>query len=229
LTRATGAATAACAVYAACAAGLLAWPLAATALPMGSLGTWMLMGDANAGSRDLSANYAITPRDALGGGLARWDDGGRLRETAGLNYTRLVRRWNLPHAQANLWFVGQAGAARLAGGEGAGAAAARAPFASLAVLADYETTRVYLGGGLRPLRGGDGLRWDTAWARAGFSFYEAEYDEVQPWFVLEAKRERGAFERKSLATPMLRLIHRRFFVELGGNRDGGVFNFMFNY
>lgn len=214
-------------IRAACAAGLLALPLAAAALPMGSVDTWMLMGDASSGSRDLSANYALTPRDALGAGFARWEDGGRLRETAAASYTRLLRRWNLPHAQANLWLVGQAGAARLAGP--ADGAAARAPFASIAVLADYETTRVYVGGGLRPLRGADGLRWDSAWARAGFSFYEAEYDEVQPWFVLEAKRERGAFERKNTATPLLRLIHRRYFVELGGNRDGGVFNFMFNY
>ena len=198
---------------------------------MGSVDSWMVMGDLTRESRDLFANYALTPRDALGAGTARWDErgagGGELRrDTAALTYTRLLTRWNLPHAQANLWWVAQAGQARadLPGGGRRGRA-----FGALALLADYETTRVYAGAGLRPLRGGAGLRWDQAWLRAGLSFYEAEYDEVQPWFVLETKRERGAFERKSLTTPMLRFIHRRFFVELGGNREGAILNFMFNY
>ncbi len=213
------------------AAALLA-PSLAAALPMGSVATWMVMGDFNAGSRELAANHALTGRDAIGAAAARWSEGHRRRETAALTYTRLVQRWNLPHAQANLWLVAQAGHSRAdSGGPGEGGRPGRqrGGFGALALLADYETTRVYAGGDLRPLRGAQGLRQDTAWLRTGLSFYEAEYDQTQPWFVPEARRQRGTFERKALATPMLRLIDRRYFVELGANRDGGVFNFMLNY
>ena len=57
-----------------CAAATTALPLAggpARALPMGSIDTWMVMGDFAARSSDLAANYAITPRDALGAAVSR--------------------------------------------------------------------------------------------------------------------------------------------------------------
>jgi hypothetical protein len=206
------------------------------ALPMASQGFWMVMGDADADDRELSVNYALTGRDAFGGGLARFEspEHGSMamtstRELATLTYTRLVNRWNLPHAQANVWFVGQAGGLR---GEdlGDGTRTVWSP----AVLADWETTRLYLGGGLETMRAGDWRR-DSAYARTGFSFYEVEYEEVQPWFIVEVKRDREVIPRAGAAPhdvaktewmPMLRFIHRRWFVELGARSDGAHVSFM---
>lgn len=211
---------------------LFATTPAAFALPMASEGSWMTMADFNSGGeRDIAANYAVTGRDAFGVMAARWKEpvlhGGvhaqhHERESAGLTYTRLVHRWNLPHAQANLWFVGSAGRAR-----GHGWAGERS-FWSPAVMADYETTRLYLGAGLEPKRG-SGLRHDTAWVRAGFSFYEVDYEQVQPWFIVESKRVRYAGTTRDEVTPLLRLIHRGLFVELGRNREGTQFNLMWAY
>lgn len=230
-------------------AGVLGCALAlpAAALPMATQGFWMVMGDANAGDSELSANYALTSRDAIGGAIARFESPGHgaamagdRRESATLTYTRLVKRWNMPSAQANLWFVGQAGGLRAMGLGGAGRSDSRALW-SPAVLADWETTRLYAGGGLKTQRAGSWRR-DTAYARTGFSFYEVEYEEVQPWFILEVKREseriplvghgpHTAFHRAAETEwmPMLRFIHRRWFVELGVNREGGMFNLMFNH
>jgi hypothetical protein len=191
------------------ACGLIA--TTAQALPMGSVDTWMVMGDFAARSGDFAVNYALTPRDALGGAVGRWrtepEAGSRRREYGALAYTRLLQRWNLPDAQANLWFVGLAGRLR----DEAGSRSLLAP----AVLADYETTRVYVSGGLKTMHAGR-TRQHTAYARAGFSFYEVDYDEIQPWFVLEARRMRGLSDETEI-TPMLRLIHKRYFVELGVN------------
>lgn len=206
----------------------MAVPGLAAALPMGSQDSWMVMGDFTSDARELAANYALTARDALGVAGGRWTEPAHLgrherrRDFAALTYTRLLQRWNLPHAQANLWFVGQLGGAQAREAEGT------ERLWSAAGLADYETTRVYLGGGVEAMRAGP-LRHDSAYARAGFSFYVAEYDEVQPWFVVESKRERWRNDAKDSVTPMLRLIHRRFFLELGGNRDGAMLNFMLNY
>ncbi|MBL8329810.1 MAG: hypothetical protein JNJ71_13255 [Rubrivivax sp.] len=201
------------------------------ALPMGSQDTWMVMADASADASELAANFAFTRRDALGFALGRWEEKPHAgapaahmqrREFAALSYTRQLQRWNLPHAQANLWFVGGVGSARAQGHPGSHA------LWSAAGLADYETTRVYAGAGWELMRAGP-LRHDTASARAGFSFYEAEYDEMQPWFILEVKRERFSAVAKNTVTPLLRIIHRRVFAELGANRDGAVFNLMLNY
>jgi hypothetical protein len=205
---------------------------AASALPMASDGSWMVMGDFGGnGDRDLAANFAVTGRDAFGAMASRWREPvmhaglhERMldREAAGLTYTRLVQRWNLPHAQANLWFVGMLGGVRGDGLDGT------RTLWSTAVQADYETTRVYAGAGFEPMRGDD-VRHDTTWARAGFSFYEVEYEEPQPWFVLEARHTRYGSMSEVTWTPLLRIIHRRLFVEVGGNDDGAQLNFMYAY
>jgi hypothetical protein len=205
---------------------------AALALPMASEGSFMAMVDLHsAGERDAAVNYALTGRDALGVMAARWHEPvlhagvharKHERESVGLTYTRLVHRWNLPHAQANLWFVGTVGQAR-----GHGWAGSRR-FRSPAVMADYETTRLYAGAGVEPKRG-SGLRHDTAWVRAGFSFYEVDYEQVQPWFIVESRRTRTTAGSRDEVTPMLRLIHRGVFVELGRNREGTQFNLMWAY
>ncbi|MCU0813303.1 MAG: hypothetical protein MUC32_02900 [Burkholderiaceae bacterium] len=204
----------------------------ASALPMASQGSVMVMGDFNGGGeRELAANYAVTGHDAFGAMAGRWleptlhagEHGVKLvREASALTYTRLVHRWNLPHAQANLWFVGMLGGVR---GDDLGGTST---LWSTAVQADYETTRVYAGAGFEPMRG-DGVRHDSAWVRAGFSFYEVDYEQAQPWFVVEAKRTRYTTTDETLVTPMLRVIHRRYFVELGANDDGVQLNFMLTY
>lgn len=191
---------------------------AATALPMGSRGDTMLMLESSPDEREFAGNYAISGTHAPGALLGRWTEHHAVRDYAAASWTHRIHRWNLPHAQANLWAVGLLGQAR---GDGQ-----RQALAGGALMADYETTRVYAGAGLHAMRAGD-WRHDRAWLRTGFSFYEAAYDAVQPWFIVELKRQRQQFDTKTVVTPMLRLIHKRVFVELGANRDGGQFNVMY--
>ena len=223
---------------------LAAWALAlaslglhgtASALPMGHYESWMLMLDSTPAGRSFSANYAVAQTWAPGGTLRRWQEpvdhgASLLRESAGLSLTHRLHRWNLPHAQANLWLVGDAGQVRRAAGHGR--TGGQGGYGSLAFMADFETTRVYFGGSLKALRGEDSLRHNVARLRTGFSFWEAEYEGIQPWLLVEAERTRysaGSMREGTLFTPMLRFIHRRWFVELGVNREGGMFNLMFNH
>lgn len=82
---------------------------------------------------------------------------------------------------------------------------------------DYETTRIYLAATARLYRA-RGLNHDYASVRAGFSFFEADYDEIQPWLVVEARRMRDLSDKTEI-TPMLRLVHKRFFFEAGVNNS----------
>lgn len=195
---------------------------AAQAAPMGFKDSAMAMGDFSPNWRESWVNYALTARDAVGaGGLyMRSDDKSKTRTLAEVNYTRLVTRWNLPHAQANVWFF--AGAGAIQGNDFSGSKLALAP----GLQVDYETTRVYLAATARLYRA-SGLNHDFASVRAGFSFYEVNYDEIQPWFIVEARRMRGLSD-KTEVTPMLRLIHNRYFVELGvSNSKQARANFMY--
>ena len=179
--------------------------------PMGFKDSTMAMGDFGPNWREAWVNHAFTSRDAIGaGGLRMRSDDKRLtRDFAELTYTRLVKRWNAEHSQANFWFVGGAGLLR--GNDFSGTKTMLAPGVSF----DWETTRLYLSGAARLYRA-RGINHDYASMRAGFSFYEVDYDEVQPWFIVEARRMRGLSDRTEI-TPMLRLIHNRYFIEAGVN------------
>jgi hypothetical protein len=194
----------------------------ALAAPMGFKGSQMAMGDFSPNWREAWVNHALTARDAVGAGVLwmRADDRSRTREAVEATYTRLVARWNAEHSQANVWFVGGLGTVR--GSDFAGTRALIAPGLQL----DYETTRVYVSAFGRLYRAED-LNHDYGALRAGFSFYESEYDETQPWLVVEARRMRGLSAGTEI-TPMLRLINKGYFIEAGVNLDRQArFNFMY--
>lgn len=193
----------------------------AMAGPMGFKGSTMVMGDFSPNWQETWVNYALTARDAIGiGGVAMRSDDKRLtREAVEVNATRLLSRWNMPEAQANLWLVGGLGTVK--GNNLTGSRTLLAPGVQL----DFETTRVYLSTNARLYRAKE-INHDYASVRVGFSFYEADYDEVQPWLILEARRMRG-LSGKTEVTPMLRLIHQRYFVEMGVSQSRQLrFNLM---
>ncbi len=198
--------------------------------PMGFNESFMAMGDFNNNWRESFVNYAITPRDAFGLGAVymRSDDKSKTRTLEELTYTRLLHRWNAPHSQANLWFVGGIGALQgkdeLIGKND--------DFDKIMVTPgiqfDYETTRVYVAANYRFYRASD-INHDYSAVRAGFSFYEPSYDSTQPWFILEARNMNGLSDKIEI-TPMLRLINKSFFVEAGMNTDYKPrFNFMITF
>ncbi len=207
---------------------LLAMTTLAHAAPMGFKESTMVMADFSPKWRELSANYAVTPRDAFGAGLLamRSDDQhgphAKRRNATLANYTRLAQRWNMPSAQANMWLF--AGLGTVSGNDFAG----QRTFWSPGVQVDYETTRLYVASTLRLYRASE-MNHDTLSLRAGFSFYETDYDEPQPWLIVEAKRSRGLTEKTEI-TPMLRVIHKRYFVEAGVSNAGtGRVNLMLNF
>ncbi len=208
----------------ACAAAMLlalTTPLS-LAGPMGFKDSTMTMGDFSPNWQEAWVNYAITPRDAFGaGGLYMRSDDQRLtRSLAEVTYTRLAKRWNGEHSQANIWLLAGAGAVK--GNDFTDTRFMLAP----GISADFETTRVYVSATARLYRA-PGINHDFASARAGFSFYETDYDEVQPWLVVEARRMNNLSDQTEI-TPMLRFIHSRYFVEIGVNNAKQTrFNFMY--
>jgi hypothetical protein len=185
----------------------------AQARPMGFKQSWMLMGDLSPDEQMLLLNYAVTAKDAVGVGVQRMrpDDKRFTHDEASVNYTRLLHRWNLPDAQANLWFVGAVGAVR--GDDFSGTKTLIAP----AVMFDYETTRLYFSAEAKLYRAGN-IHHDAVSAKAGFSFYEVNYDETQPWLIVQAKRTQQLSDKTEI-TPSLRLIHKNIFVDIGVNNS----------
>jgi hypothetical protein len=186
---------------------------AAQARPMGFKESWMLMGELSPTEQMLLLNYALTANDAVGVGVQRLrpDDKRFTHDEVSVNYTRLLQRWNLPDAQANLWFVGAVGTLR--GDDFNGTKTLIAP----AVMMDYETTRLYFSAQAKLYRAGH-IKHDVVSAKAGFSFYEANYDETQPWLIVQAMRTQNLSDKTEI-TPSLRLIRKNIFVDLGVNNS----------
>jgi hypothetical protein len=204
------------------AALLGAAPALAHAGPMGFKDSWMAMGDFGPNWQEGWVNYALTSRDAVGfGALGMRSDDKRLRRTfEEVTYTRLIQRWNTRDSQANLWFAGGIGSVQ--GNSFSDSRLAWAP----GVQADYETTRVYVSATARAYRA-KGIKHDYGAVRAGFSFYEVDYEETQPWFIIEARRMRNLSD-KTEVTPMLRLINKGYFIEAGINNSRQFrLNFMY--
>lgn len=196
--------------------------LSALCGPMGFKESWMSMGDVSPNWQEVFVNYALTARDAVGASalVMRSDDETKTRQFTEAIYTRLIRRWNMPESQANIWFIG--GVGNITGNDFSGSKTMASP----GIQVDYETTRIYVSATSRLYRA-QGLNHDFSSARAGFSFYEVDYDQTQPWFILEVRRMRGLTD-KTEVTPMLRLIHNRYFVELGvNNASQARMNFMY--
>jgi hypothetical protein len=196
-------------------------PNSAYAGPMGFKDSWMTMGDLSTNWREVWLNYGVTPRDALGAGYLymRSDDKTKSRYLNEATYTRLLHRWNLPRAQANLWFIGGIGELR-------GNDFDNKTMFSPGLQFDYETRRIYFAATSRLYRASN-IDHDFNSLRGGFSFYETEYTETQPWFILEARHMRGLSDKTEI-TPMLRLVNKNFFIEGGINNNNDLrFNFMY--
>lgn len=204
----------------------------ATASPMGFSESAMAMGDFNNNWREAFINYATTPRDAFGVSATymRSDDKTKVRNIEEVTYTRLLKRWNLPSAQANLWFSGGIGRIQGEDGKGNNSIGDDDKFnkfiATPGVQFDYETTRVYFSAAHRLYRASN-INHDFTSVRGGFSFYETTYDKTQPWFILEARNMNGLSDKTEI-TPMLRLINKNYFIEAGVNNSREPrFNFMY--
>jgi len=182
------------------------------------------MGDFSKTYQDLSFNYALSTQDALGisASAMQTNNESSKQQNVEAVYTRKVARWNMPDAQGNIWFIGGAGSAT--GNTFGGSKAMISP----GIQADYETTRFYSMASAR-VYAAQGATSNITSARLGGSFYEVDYDEAQPWIIIEARRMTFVSKQYEF-TPMLRVIHNQYFIEAGANLSGQWrFNFMYNY
>lgn len=179
-------------------------PVHAAAL-MGFEDSAMLMTEIGRYNQEWMLNYSPSFGHAIGVEQMRMSGKGEQATTiSGINYTGLIKRWNLPAAQANVWFNGSVG-------EASGQYDGFAYTPSLQF--DVESTRLYFLAKARMIRAPN-MNFDTAAVQAGFSFYETGFNQTQPWFVIEAKTMRNNDPSLQL-TPALRLINKNYFLEFG--------------
>lgn len=182
---------------------LISLPAQAAAL-MGFKDSAMLMSEFATDRKELMLNYSPFLGHAFGVETMWMRGETQTNLITNFNYTGLIRRWNMPSGQANLWFMTGMGNAS---GDSSGFSY------SPSVQFDYETTRLYFLAKARMLRAPH-IQYDSYSMQGGFSFYASSYEETQPWFVVEARTTDNMTSRNEI-TPALRLINQHYFLELG--------------
>ncbi len=216
--------------------GLFLLQNSASALPVGFKDSWMTMGEVGRDYSEANLIYTFSQKTSIGAGVTglKWKQTnplgaaqGRRVEMIDAHINHRLARWNWPEAQANIYL--QMGLGQAKGNFFQGTQTTLQPGIQL----DYETRRIYAA-----------YKWHGSYSKAldytryslsgGFSFYKTEYDEWQPWFVVEASRKGGDLKDASEITPYIRFIHKTLFIEAGapfqkGASQGLKVNFRYTF
>jgi hypothetical protein len=177
----------------------------APAKPLSYVGGTMVMQENDETGNTLSVDYTFDPHFALGL-YAKRDIGGKEFYTIGPQLNTLLKRWNLPDGQGNIFGMTGAGVARQGGNT--------QPAAWAALLSDYETRRLFFSYEPRLMYGGN--IESSFWQRAhvGFAPYLANFDELNTWLLLRVDHH-PAKNDHFVVTPLLRFFYKTIWLEAG--------------
>ncbi|MDX2266338.1 MAG: hypothetical protein NW215_15365 [Hyphomicrobiales bacterium] len=164
--------------------------------------------------------YTLTPLDAFGIRVDYMRDDEQWLTTA--TYSRLLKRWNAPDSQANIWAT--VGAGVMSGGKGdrldrmsdddaMGAA-------TLGVSADWESRRWYLSYENRLVYTSDDSEFHQS-ARVGVAPYIGDYNGVNLWLMVQFDH-RPDEDEEFAVTPFVRLYNKRLMGEIGVSSTGDI-------
>ena len=207
-------------------AGMIATP--AMARPVSYPGGWTLMEYTEAETTTVHLHYTPDPRSSIG--LRVEDIGYGDHVFVGGQYNRLLKRWNAPASQANMYLKLGAGVADGDFNENANDTRA-AGFARFS--ADWETRRWFVGADFNAYAR-EGKAMTSQKARLGVAPYVADTGAFHTWLMLQAdwKQNRDAEqgEEAFTVTPLVRFFKGSALLELGySTNDEPLVNFIYRF
>jgi hypothetical protein len=180
----------------------------------------------------LETNLFYAPKVwvSLGGSASfmQSDDKTKRHDAAYAQINFLVKRWNMPNAQANLFVSGGLGEANVREQHVTGNIDERVTARRIAMQGDYETRQFYTSLKIDTQASSRYFdRFDTF--QIGFSPVAHDYDDLAVWFIAQVKKSRG-MDDKTEGGAFLRLFKGNIWVELGMNeRRKSQMMLMINY
>ncbi|MBY0383554.1 hypothetical protein K2X05_00210 [bacterium] len=133
----------------------------------------------------------------------------------------LVKRWNETNSQANIYIYGSYGIAHFLNQTD------RASQFGMEV--DAESRKYYISVQYDKMWTPIGPDMDILKARLGIAPYEAEFNEVASWFMIQYQRH-PTLVKQHVVTPLVRIFYKSFLFEGGVSTDGDwMTNFMFHF
>lgn len=192
----------------------------AIAKPLSYPGGLMVMQENDWTGNTLSLDYTITPNYAAAL-YSKSERGGDEYEVIGPQLNTLIKRWNLPDGQGNIFNMSGAGIAH----EGSDNEFA----AWTSFLMDYETRRVFISYEPKLMYAGDVDKSFSQRARVGVAPYLANYDDLNTWFMVQADHNPKK-DDSFVVTPLVRLFYKTTLIEAGySSNDKVMFNWQLQF
>ena len=204
--------------------GVLSVAHSAHARPVSYPGGWtsMLMNDGY--KNRLHIHYSPTVNTSVGYKFEYWRDQRTALHAVQVN--NLIKRWNNPDSQANLYLKSGIGMARSEAGN-VDHQTRVAGFMGLA--ADWEDRRLFISYENRytELGGIDDFYQQSV--RVGVAPYIGDYGDLHTWLMLQVEHM-PEHDKHVTITPMVRLFKGAHLLEVGiSNHSKALFNYIFRY
>ena len=190
---------------------LLAWA-ETQAKPLSYVGGTMVMQENDETGHTLTIDYTFDPHFALGV-YSKYETNQHEFWAVGPTLNTLIKRWNLPDGQGNIFNMTGGGIARQGN--------KNEPAAWTTMMADYETRRVYASYEARFMYAHD--IESSVWQRAylGFAPYLANYDELNTWGLIRVDHHPAKHDH-FVVTPVIRFFYKTLWLELGYSSNNHV-------
>lgn len=188
----------------------------AEAKPISYVNGFMVMQENDETGHTLSLDYTIDPKLAVGL-YAKKENGDKDFITAGPQANILLKRWNMPDGQANIFNMTGLGVSHFRSDN--------AFSAWTGILADYETRRIFTSYEIRGMYAGDIEKSFWQRVRIGFAPYLANYDDINTWFMVQLDHH-PVKEDAVVVTPLVRFFYKTTLIEAGYSSNKHL---MFNW
>ena len=175
------------------------------ARPVSYPGGWTFMQKSNGSYSSIHAHYSPTASDSIGMYIERnWQEDITF---TGVQYNRLVKRWNGRKSQANFYVKAGVGQAQPFGKNGAQIAG----FTELAM--DWETRRWFTEYRIRATDYADNQSIHHS-GRLGIAPYIGNYGDLHTWLMVQVENHPES-NKPTTTTPLVRLFKGVQMLELG--------------
>jgi len=200
--------------------GCIALPSVTEAKPISYVGGTMVMQENDETGHTVSLDYTVTPNYAVGV-YAKKESGGDDYYTAGPQINTLIKRWNLPDGQGNIFNMTGVGISHEGNDN---------EFSAwTGFLADYETRRVFISYEPRFMYAGDIDKAFWQRARVGVAPYLANYDDLNTWLMVQVDHH-PTKDDAVVVTPLVRFFYKTTLMEAGySSNDHLMFNWQLQF
>jgi hypothetical protein len=179
--------------------------LTSQAKPLSYVGGTMVMQENDETGHTLSLDYTFIPTNAFGFYIKQEENGKDILMVTP-EFNTLLKRWNLPDGQGNIFNMSGAGLAHYRGNN--------QPCLWTGFLADYESRRWFLSYEPRFVWDGDIEKSFSQRARVGIAPYLANYNDLNTWIMFQVDHHPAKHDH-FVATPLIRFFYKTYLFEVG--------------